>query len=181
VEALLLESPWLAAARDGPGISALQTRLYYRQSMFTSLLLAQGVVLDGFEAACVGDLDRLQALVAEDPLWVSAVSADGFTCLHFAAFFARPVVVRWLLERGARVTAVSDNAMRVQPLHSAVATGDLEVVEALLQKGADPNAAQAEGYTPLDAAHAAHNPAMEKLLRQFGATAQAPLPPMKAE
>ena len=40
----------------------------------------------------------------------------------------------------------------MRPLHSAVAAGDHEAAEALLEAGADPDAVQQGGYTPLLAA-----------------------------
>ena len=42
-----------------------------------------------FEAATFGDLDRLTELLAEDPELVDAISGDGFTPLHLAAFFGQ--------------------------------------------------------------------------------------------
>ena len=101
-----------------------------------------------FEAAAVGDVDRLAALL-DDP---GAVADDGFTPLHLAAFFRHPAAVRLLLERGAPVNAVAANPTRVQPLHSAAAGGDADCVRLLVAAGADVDARQQGGFVPLHAA-----------------------------
>lgn len=168
-EALLLAEPLLAVARDESGLSALMVSLYYRQSLLTPLLLDQGIVLDLFESAALGDTGRLRQLIDQDPAGVYAFAPDGFTALHFAAYFGRPEAVRLLLERGARIAVEADNDLRVQPLHSAVAGKNLEAVRLLLAAGADPNAQQAGGYTPLDGAVQTGDAALIALLREHGA------------
>ncbi|HUW31747.1 MAG TPA: ankyrin repeat domain-containing protein [Planctomycetota bacterium] len=62
----------------------------------------------------------------------------------------RADVAELLVERGADVNAVGYNSYR--PLHYAVMSGLWSVVELLLAKGADPNAAAFYGYRPLHAA-----------------------------
>ena len=65
--------------------------------------------------------------------------------------------------------AVARNDMRVQPLHSAAALGDVDAVRALLDAGADPNAEQQGGFRPLDEALLTENTALAALLRERGA------------
>jgi len=50
------------------------------------------------------------------------------------------------------VNSPSRNAQRVMPLHSAAAGRHLTIMQALLAHGADPNARQADDFTPLHAA-----------------------------
>src|SRR2546426_5265296 len=57
--------------------------------------------LDVFEAAALGEVETLRVLLDADTSGVSAWSDDGFTPLHYAAFFGRPEVARLLLEYGA--------------------------------------------------------------------------------
>ncbi len=90
-----------------------------------------------------------EILSAGEPDPVDARSPDGFTALHLAAFFGRPPVVRLLLDRGADPNTWATGGLRVQPLHSAVAGGDEAVAAMLVEAGADVNAAQDGGYTPL--------------------------------
>ena len=169
VEHLLQGDPTLIAARDEAGHSALIASLYYRQKLITALLLDHGAILDFFEACAVGDLARAKALYAVDGTLVDAFTSDGFTGLHYAAFFGQPAIAEWLLARRANPNAIARNPMQVQPLHSATAARQLEIAELLLKAGADPNAEQEGGFTPLDAALQNRDSAMEKLLRQHGA------------
>jgi ankyrin repeat protein len=59
--------------------------------------------------------------------------------------------------------------MRVQPLHAAVASRNAEVVALLLERGADPNARQQVGYTPLMGAASAGRTDMVQALIAAGA------------
>jgi ankyrin repeat protein len=63
--------------------------------------------------------------------------------------------------------------MEVSPLHSAVATGDstarLELAKLLLEAGADANARQRDGYTPLLAAEQLGDDLLRELLVEYGA------------
>ena len=80
--------------------------------------------LDVFDAAALGDTERLEELLANDPSLVSAWSPDGFTPLHYAAFFGGPDATTALLARGADLETPARNeefAPEARPLHSAVA------------------------------------------------------------
>ncbi len=156
VSSLVAGDSSLAAARNEQGISAVMWALYNQRRDLAELVSAAQPSLDIAEATAMGRIEELGALVAEDPSRVSEHSPDGFTPLHLAAFFRQPAVVKWLLERGADPNAVAKNSTMVQPLHSAVASGLTESVLALVDGGADVNAAQQGGWTPLQAA-AMHN------------------------
>ena len=82
-------------------------------------MLAVDPDLDVFEATALGYLDRLRERLDEDPSRAMAFSPDGFTALHFAAFFGKAEVARALLEAGAAVGVYSENDTPRQPLHSA--------------------------------------------------------------
>jgi ankyrin repeat protein len=168
LRALLAADPSLAASRDEMGVSALLQSLYRRRSDMVETLLRCGPQLDVFEAAALGHKERLAELLASDPSLATAWSADGFTPLHYAAYFGQPESARFLIERGAR-PETARNPMRVSPLHSAVSARHLEVAAVLLAHGADPDARQQEGWTPLQGA--AHNgdAAMVRLLLDHGA------------
>jgi ankyrin repeat protein len=53
----------------------------------------------------------------------------------------------FLIGKGAKITAENDDSE--QPLHLAAASGNHEVIEALLKKGAKPTPTKKLGYTPL--------------------------------
>jgi ankyrin repeat protein len=153
VERILAADPLSAGAVDANGVSALLTAVYHGNEAAVTALRATGRELDVFEAAAVGDLDRVRALVEADPSLARAYAPDGFHALGLAAFFKHGAIVRLLLAAGADARAASRNAMGVTALHSAVADGgDRETVDALIAAGADVNAVQSDGFVPLHAA-----------------------------
>ena len=168
--AALSEDPALAQERDENGVSPVLYALYVREPEIARLLAATRGELDVFEAAALADADTLGELLAANEESATAVSPDGFTALHLAAFLGDAACARLLLERGADPSAVARNAMRVQPLHSAAAARNLEVSRLLLEVGADPNAEQQGGFRPLDAAIQNRDDALQALLREHGAT-----------
>ena len=89
-------------------------------------LLAGKPELDVFEAAAVGRVDRLRALLDEDPGLANAWAEDGFQPLGLASFFGHAEAARLLVERGADVNSASRNDFEVTPLHSAVAEKDAD-------------------------------------------------------
>jgi ankyrin repeat protein len=139
-----------------PALSEVVQALYAGDAERAQRLADEGAALDLFAAASLGRLDDVRARLADGgPEAVHQRTADGFTALHGAAFFAQPAAARVLLDAGADVGAVADNAMRVQPLHSAAVRRGSEVPALLLDAGADPDARQQAGFTALHAA--AHN------------------------
>ena len=169
VRALLARDPALAAARNAEGLSAVLAALYRHHETIVSALLEAGPELDVFEAAAVGDTDRLADVLDADPSQVDAYAVDGFYPLALAAFFGQPSAVGLLLERGADVGATAHNPMRVQALHSAVAGRNLGAVRRLVEAGADPNVHQHGGWTPLQGASAHGDEAIVDLLLAHGA------------
>jgi uncharacterized protein len=105
-----------------------------------------------FAAAIQGDTDAIEALLAGNRSLVSALSTDGWTPLHLAAFFGKTDAARLLLNKGAEVNARSTNQMQNMPLHAAAAGQHAAIVKLLLDHGASANARQHGGWTPLHAA-----------------------------
>lgn len=165
--ALVAESPSAARARDAQGVSMLMWSIYARQSQITNTLRGAAGDLDVFEASALGDCDRLKSLIAADAMQVWAISPDGWAPLHLAAGFAGPPAVRLLLEHGAHAHQVSHNPQRNQPIHAAIALANsTETITLLLEAGADVNATQAGGFTPLhQAAAAGKREIVEQLLK----------------
>lgn len=150
--AIVADDPAAAAARNGDGLSAVLAALYRHRPDIVGILLAAQPELDLFDAAAAGDVDRLAELLDADPSAVNDYAGDGFFPLALAAYFGHPGAVRLLLERGADVNQVATNPMQIQALHAAVAGRNADAVDALLAAGADPDAVQRDGYTPLMAA-----------------------------
>lgn len=118
---------------------------------------------------------------------VEARTRRGCTALHFAAGRGLPDVVQVLLERGAAPNAASDT--KETPLHWVTRAfwdsddgehaileqpdpnKDVESARLLLQHGADPNAKDYRGRTPLFDAAFEWNVPLVKVLLEHGASA----------
>ena len=170
---LLAQDRSLGTARDGSGVSALMHALYRQRKDLVDVLRGTGMELDIFEAASLGRSDLVEEMVERDPRMAFARSGDGFTPLHFAAFFGQETVARVLLEHHADAGAVADNPMKVMPLHSAAAGRNMAIVRALLEHGAPVNAKQERGYTALHEAAQQGNQLMVDLLLKYGANPNA--------
>jgi len=170
---LLAEDPSLAAVRDANGISALMFAIYQHRKDLVDLLRVRLHGFDIFEAASLGRSDLVEELVQQRPALANAWSGDGFTPLHFAAFFGQDSVARVLLEHHADVSAVAKNPMQVAPLHSAAAGRHMALVRTLLEHGAPVNARQQKNWTALHSAAQNGDQAMVDLLLKYGANPQA--------
>ena len=170
VAELLRQQPTLASSRDENGISAFLWASYTKQAAVRDLLRAALPSLDVFEAIAAGDDSRALDLLAAQPALANAWSGDGFSPLHFAGFFSRPVVVERLLRMGADPAAEARNPMRVTPLHSAVSARCFEVCRLLLERGAPPDAGQQHGWTALMSAGLQGDLELAELLLAHGAT-----------
>ena len=152
VSKLLRDNPPLASARDANGVSAVMHAFYSGQREIAEVLTAAKPELDMFEATAAGAADTVSRILNRDPGAAKQWSADGFSALHFAAFFNRAAIARELIQHGADIEAIARNPMKVTPLHSAAAAHSGEIVRLLLERGANPNARQQGGWTPLHAA-----------------------------
>jgi ankyrin repeat protein len=137
--------------------------------------LRDGAELDVHEAAVLGDLPRLEALLGDDPRLVDAWSVDGAQPLHFAAFFGHPEACRLLLAHGADPGIHAQGFNGVAPINAAAATDAkenavaTEIVALLLERGADAEAAQGGGGTALLTAAFTKNAELARLLLDHGA------------
>ena len=107
-----------------------------------------------------------------------ALGADGFHPLGLACFFGHVDSARELLEHGAEVDALSKNEhIQTAAIHAAAASGETavdeatryEVVELVLDHGADANLPQAGGFRAIDAARQNGDERLERLLKERGA------------
>src|SRR5215470_18246736 len=103
----------LLQLRNQTGESPILTAVYHGATASRDFLLGQGIQLDLFEAAAVGELQRVRELIDEDRNCVNEYGNDGFTPLGLAAFFGHKEAVEELLARGADPNIASNNSMRV--------------------------------------------------------------------
>lgn len=177
---LLDQDPDASEAHDANGVSLLMSCIYRGRRDLADLIASKKKVLDIFEAAALGRIERLQQCIREersrdasamnspsiDSHSIDSRSKDGFTALHFACFFGQPDAARLLIESGAAVDAVAANPTQVMPLHSAAAARNLEAVRLLLEHGAPVNTRQQAGWVPIHAAaQNGDRPMVELLLK----------------
>ncbi len=99
-------------------------------------------------AAQKGDIAALRIALEGDAEAIHALDEKfKATPLHFAASYGQREMVRYLLDKGAKATALNKDGQT--PLHLAVATGNMEIIEMLMAQGADLNGKDFQGNTPL--------------------------------
>jgi uncharacterized protein len=159
-------------------MSELLSALYRGDRARVDELLAEDPDLNVFEAAALGRTDRIRDLLDEDPSRANAFGDDGFHALGLACFFGHVDAARLLLERGADVNALSTNEhIQTAAIHAAAASNEqgsgestrYELVELVLEHGADPNLRQGGGFRAIDAARQNGDTRVEQLLREHGA------------
>ncbi|MEZ4317480.1 MAG: ankyrin repeat domain-containing protein [Myxococcota bacterium] len=100
-----------------------------------------------FEAADVGDVDALRAMLDERPERIGLRDESGWTPLHHACYRDHVEVVVLLLERGADANAVAVG--ECVPIHMAATEGSAATIDALAAGGADLNIPDDTGVTAL--------------------------------
>nr|TKV92058.1 hypothetical protein SEVIR_9G138400v2 [Setaria viridis] len=108
-----------------------------------------------FLMACdSGNIRRIKALVEsldkDDRESLASARMEGLGALHAAAMKGKVEVCRYLVEvLKFDINSVSSPELGMTPLISAVSEGQVAAVRYLLDKGADPNKQDHEGYAPL--------------------------------
>lgn len=158
-------------ARSGDGPSPILHALYNGRGEVAALLAERTRDRTVHEAAALGEVDRVRAMLKADPSLVHSFSPDGYALLGFGTFFRHPEVDRAVLALKPDVNAQARNAQRVGAIHAAAAQSDREMVRTLLENGANPNLKQQLDYTALHTAAGRGDIEMAKLLIQHGADA----------
>ena len=99
------------------------------------------------DAAQNGDLEKVEALLKENPAFVFSKDTNGWTPLHTAADRGHKDIVQLLLVNMGKVDVKSFNGWT--PLQRAALNGHKDVAEFLLANKADINATNNFGDTPL--------------------------------
>lgn len=126
-----------------------------------------------YDLAHTGNLDDLRQWIQGHPDDLNAWIGDGYSPLHVACMFGHEAIVRYLLEQGALVNLNAMNASRATPLHLATGFRDediaIRMVKTLVDHGAELNAPQAGGQTPLHHAVASGGLGLVEVLVMAGA------------
>jgi serine/threonine-protein phosphatase 6 regulatory ankyrin repeat subunit C len=169
------------AAGETPRLLALHSNAH-------SLRFRTDPETDIFVAARAGKLDAIASLLKAEPRLLNETNFAGQTPLALAALGHRTNVLEFLAAKGAhwdptsaliagRVetlrTLLSKQSTNVAQLnnwlHLAAAQGSVENARILIDRGANVNAPDARGMSPLGWARRCQNVAMEKFLREHGA------------
>jgi ankyrin repeat protein len=169
VQKLLDEHPGLVTGPGQNGDTPLLLAVYYHADEIVQMLVERGTPVSLFEAAAIGDVQRVRRMLDDQPELALSFSHDGWTPLHLAAHFGQLPVVDLLLARRAEIDARSKNALANTPLHAALAGGHNATARRLVEQQADVNAVEAGGYTPLHQAADLGDTEMVRLLLQRGA------------
>ena len=136
-----------------PASRAIITAAFVGQPAYIEELKRAGAVVDGFVAAAFGDIRRVEKALVKDPAFATARDPGGLTALHCCAGSrlgaknkkikdALLAIARLLLDRGADVKAsVRSWSHDVDVVYFAVSSGQLELFDLLLERGADATAA----------------------------------------
>ena len=156
-------------------VSPMMDALYHGRADEALRLLAERGAdsLTIHEAAAMGEVARVRALLAHDQTLVNAWAPDGFQPLGLACFFGRREAAELLLAQGGEVNTPARHPFHVTALHAALASPEPGFAAVLIAAGADVNARQQGGMTPLhEAAHAGYLE-LARLLLAHGADPRA--------
>lgn len=153
-----------------------------------------------YDAAVFGEFDRVEALLADDPALVNETDEDGFTPLHGVVGEDHFDMAQLLIGKGADVNAANDegvtplhlaaypemveilvnnganlearDAAGATPLHTATEHPELlDVMEKLLELGADVHAEDDSGQNAMDIALALEDDEKAEVLGSYGGRA----------
>jgi ankyrin repeat protein len=138
-------TPVLLAASGATDYWFRATRGRSHPSLRNSAVLVGALIALGAEytisvAAAMGDLERIEQIVKNDPKAAVELDSARISPLSYAADQGHLHIVRRLLELGAKPNQPEDAAPQGRALFEACRGNHLQIAELLLEHGADPNA-----------------------------------------
>lgn len=141
-------------------------------SVLVGSLLAHGASYNLSVASAVGDLQRVEQLLGDDPTLACRLDSARISPLSYASREGYLPIVRILLEHGANPNLPEDSAPKGRALYEACRANHLNVAELLLKHGANPNGEldSCECCLTIGAIyHGTNAKPLQRLLRQHGA------------
>ncbi len=117
------------------------------------------------------DLNRVQAIVAQNPDQVDAKNPHNNTPLHLAALNGNKDIVEFLIDNGADIN-LGDNE-NSPPIVNAAIAPHFDIVKLMLDRGASPSLVDDNGMTPLHFAAIGGDPRIAELFLSRGTDANA--------
>jgi palmitoyltransferase len=102
--------------------------------------------LDIFAAARQGRIDQIRALIEAGRARVTDTDDDDITPLHLAVITGRVPACAYLIEQGAQVNAFG-GSVPATPLQWAARKGLVEVIDLLIQHGANPRLVDPQDFS----------------------------------
>ncbi|KPE51829.1 hypothetical protein AOB46_06275 [Chryseobacterium indologenes] len=134
--------------------------------VLSSLLSAQDKAKSIFDVARSGTLTEVKDLMKKNPDIINQISESGFSPLILACYRGNIEVAQFLIDHVKDVNYKSGEGTALAGLAIKY---NRDLVERLLKKNADPNIADATGYTPLFWAVKSGNKELVELLLKYKA------------
>ncbi|MGH9704839.1 MAG: ankyrin repeat domain-containing protein, partial [Candidatus Acidiferrales bacterium] len=165
--------PGLLYGRDFQGQSVYLLAAYARQPEVMAFFESKGLVLDVYEAAAGGKIDRLNELLRPAPGLVRTPNPAGDTPLHAAALAGQSKSIDNMISPGPDLSMPNPKRKNATAAHIGLQCPQREAAEAmaftLIGNGLNPNLATTDGDTILHSAARSGHPRVIRLLLQKGA------------
>lgn len=171
VRRIALQTPDIMSEHDEQGRTPLSLAYYVGSKEIADILLESSDYEPSLHESVIrGDESAVQKALLADKSRMESFSPDGWTPLQLATYFGHLNLVRWLIEQGASIKTVSNNADKYRAIHLVVVgTASLNILKFLLDHKANPNAESAGKITPLHLAAANGKDKVAAMLIKYGA------------